>query len=488
MKRDQQTAAPIARNAFKTLLISVLALVCLSANALAVGAGGEADAAQYLSEDGWQITPELVADSKEAAAENTRVLQEATDKASEQKGTVILPKGTFYFASAGRDCLYSGGRKLLHTIGEHVILCRNDVTYVGQGAETVLKPIGVTQGGLDMFYFNDFLDSGHETQEYLENNHFRNFVVDSDETWCLTYTSAGKAFMLNLCKNCTWEKVSVYNTDGTGFGMDCTVDCWINDCYAWNCGKSCTETGPGGSGFGIGYGYANEESMVITNCVSRCNKKFGYFFENQARFNPLYLATTHGEFSARDCVSQGNLGDYGGLMSTGVLYENCQSLGARKYAFYFGVSSHDVEVKNCSATVQYYDIAEDSPYYDALRWAVSNAVTLGRDDGTFGAEEPCTRGQLLAFLWRMAGMPLTDASLSYADVSGDSFYAPAVRWALSRGMIGASMNFGPERTVTAGELDKWTSSLRPAFSSGLSGEITRGDVMNALFRFAQTNE
>ena len=118
---------------------------------------------------------------------------------------------------------------------------------------------------------------------------------------------------------------------------------------------------------------------------------------------------------------------------------------------------------------------------------MSNAVTLGRDDGTFGADELCTRGQLLTFLWRMAGMPLTDASLSFADVGEDSFYAPAVRWALSRGMIDNGMKFGPDIAITAGELDKWLSSLRPAFTSGLSGEVTRGDVMNVLFRFAQAN-
>lgn len=467
------------------LLFCIISLVCLSVPAFAAGAGSAADAEKYLT-DGFQITPELIADSRDAAAANTKALQDATDKASGQKGTVLLPKGTFYFASAGKPCVYSGGRVLNHTIGEHVILCRNDVTYVGCGQETVLKPIGVTQDGLDMFYFNDFLDSGHETQEYLENVHWRNFVVDSEGTWSLTYTTAGKAFMLNLCRNCTWEKVSVYNTDGTGFGMDCTVDCRINDCFAWGCGKCATETGGGASGFGIGYGYSDEESMVITNCESYHNKKFGYFFENQARFNPLYLAKTHGEFSAKNCVARGNLADYGGLMSTGVLYENCGSLGARRYSFYFGVSSHDVAVRNCSAVVQFADVEKDSPIYNAVEWALSSAITLGEADALFHGDDPCTRAQFLTFLWRMDGMPLTDAPIRFADVDREAYYAPAVRWALSRGMLSGGMRLGPDTAVTAGEIDAWLRqySGNAGYSCGLSGDVTRGGAIGVLCRFA----
>ena len=286
----------------------------------------------------------LIPFNRQAAGQNTRLLQRAIDNASQENGVVLLPKGVFYFASAGKNILYHGMRRQ-HTIGEHVAFCHDNVTMIGQGKDTILKPIGETEEGLDMFYYNEYLDSGMTVSSYLENNHFRSFCIDSSETSCRHYRTAGKGFMLNLCRDCTWEDIQIYHTDGTGFGMDCTVRCRIDHCYAEGCGKGATENDGGASGFGIGYGFSEEESMIIHDCTSIDNTKFGFFFEHQGRFTNKYQAAGHGEFLVDSCIAKGNLYDFGGMMSEQVTYRSCRSLGAREQDYYFGDGSHNIIIE-----------------------------------------------------------------------------------------------------------------------------------------------
>ena len=51
------------------------------------------------------------------------------------------------------------------------------------------------------------------------------------------------------------------------------------------------------------------------------------------------------------------------------------------------------------------DVTEGKFYYKAVLWAVENNITAGMDATHFGPGEPCTRGQVVTFLWRAAGKP-----------------------------------------------------------------------------------
>ena len=46
--------------------------------------------------------------------------------------------------------------------------------------------------------------------------------------------------------------------------------------------------------------------------------------------------------------------------------------------------------------IPYTDVAEDSPYYDAVVWAYKNGIAS--DGETFGPADACTRGQVMTFL------------------------------------------------------------------------------------------
>ncbi len=267
-------------------------------------------------------------------AENSRNLQKLIDSLSEKGGTVYIPAGEYAFAENGTQ-----------TIGSHCIKMRSNVSIIGDGADTVLKPVGESAFGLDMFYFNEYLDTGEAV--YLENCRFERFTIDAEATSLRVYTSAGKGFMFNLFRNCHWRGVTVKNTDATGFGVDCPIDSSMIDCTAIGCGKAANESSGGASGFGIGFGYADGEQIEISRCHARDNKKFGFFFEHQGRFNAeKYAAYDRHSFTVSACTAVGNLYNFGGICAMNATYEGCISQASRQYGFYFE-NSTDVGTVCC---------------------------------------------------------------------------------------------------------------------------------------------
>jgi len=255
--------------------------------------------------------------------ENSRNLQKLIDCLSKEGGTVYIPAGEYEFAENGTQ-----------TIGSHCIKMKSNVNIIGDGEDTVLKPVGESRYGLDMFYFNEYLDTGKAV--YLENCRFENFTIDAEGTSLKTYTSAGKGFMFNLFRNCQWNRVTVKNTDATGFGVDCPIDSSITGCTAIACGKAANDSSGGASGFGIGFGYTDGEGIVISHCHSQGNKKFGFFFEHQGRFSSeKYSAYELHDFNVSDCTASENLYNFGGICALNVSYMNCSSQAARQYGFYF---------------------------------------------------------------------------------------------------------------------------------------------------------
>ena len=87
------------------------------------------------------------------------------------------------------------------------------------------------------------------------------------------------------------------------------------------------------------------------------------------------------------------------------------------------------------ATCPFRDVTRDKFYYNAVLWAVENGITQGTSAKTFSPSDPCTRGQIVTFLWRTAESPAPrDASCPFSDVSRDKFYYNAVLWAVGNGV------------------------------------------------------
>lgn len=99
---------------------------------------------------------------------------------------------------------------------------------------------------------------------------------------------------------------------------------------------------------------------------------------------------------------------------------------------------------------RFEDVASNAYYYDAVNWAVERSITSGTGKYTFSPDSNCTRADFVTFLWRAAGKPVVNYAMNFSDVKESSYYAEAVRWAASLGIVtGFSQNtFGAAAAVT----------------------------------------
>lgn len=145
--------------------------------------------------------------------------------------------------------------------------------------------------------------------------------------------------------------------------------------------------------------------------------------------------------------------------------------------FTFIMPAGKVEVKAVFAEEvkisPFRDVPTDAYYYEAVKWAQKKGITGGIGDGLFGPNQPCTRAQIVTFLWRAAGSPVVNYAMDLADVSGDAYYAEAVRWALSQGIITGTADgkFSPNAPCTRAQAvtflfraSKASADGAPAFS------------------------
>lgn len=130
--------------------------------------------------------------------------------------------------------------------------------------------------------------------------------------------------------------------------------------------------------------------------------------------------------------------------------------GNGKYTFTMPASKVTVsaEFVEEQAASTFADVPADAYYAKAVEWAVKNGITNGKDNGLFGSNDPCTRGQIVTFLWRAAGSPAPKGTATVpADVLPGSYSYNAVAWALENGITNgmADGTFGVNNTCTRGQ-------------------------------------
>ncbi|MBO4937752.1 MAG: S-layer homology domain-containing protein [Oscillospiraceae bacterium] len=83
-----------------------------------------------------------------------------------------------------------------------------------------------------------------------------------------------------------------------------------------------------------------------------------------------------------------------------------------------------------------FDDMDSTAYYvEPVIWAVDSGITTGLSPTEFGVDANCTRGQFVTFLWRAAGCPEPiSAENNFEDVDGGQFYSKAVLWAVENGI------------------------------------------------------
>ena len=164
-----------------------------------------------------------------------------------------------------------------------------------------------------------------------------------------------------------------------------------------------------------------------------------------------------------------------------------KSIGAVKsYTFENVRRTHTIEVIFMKAngnpqTGVFVDVATGSYYEDAVDWAVENGITNGVSSNMFAPDDPCTRAQIVTFLWRAAGSPAPKSMSSFTDVPADAFYAKAVAWAVENGITSGTGEgkFSPNAICTRAQ--SVTFLYRASGSPAVSGSAEFSDVSTTAF-------
>ncbi len=107
-----------------------------------------------------------------------------------------------------------------------------------------------------------------------------------------------------------------------------------------------------------------------------------------------------------------------------------------------------------SAENPFTDVNKGDYFYDAVLWAVEQGITSGTSATTFSPNATVTRGQTVTFLWRANASPVVNFAMNFTDVNESAYYAEAVRWAVSENITaGTGANaFSPDAPCTRGQI------------------------------------
>ena len=106
------------------------------------------------------------------------------------------------------------------------------------------------------------------------------------------------------------------------------------------------------------------------------------------------------------------------------------------------------------AALPFTDVADTAWYADAVQYVYENGLMTGVSESEFAPDGTATRGQIVTILWRLAGSPVVNYAMRYADMDEGAWYGEAVRWAASTGVVTgySESSFGPNDAITREQL------------------------------------
>ena len=241
--------------------------------------------------------------------------------------------------------------------------------------------------------------------------------------------------------------------------------------------------------------YAAGASYKVSATVT-LNASWSYISSGSSSYDPTYSVSTPSKTengsvtvspknaSKGDTVTVTVKPDSGYVLETlTVTDKNGNELtlkdkGNGKYTFTMPAGKVEVKatfMEDNSMLNFFYDVPNNAYFYEAVKWAVKNGITTGVGNDLFAPEQPCTRAQIVTFLWRAAGSPEPKAASSFADVAAGSYYAKAVAWAVENGITTGTGDgkFSPDATCTRAQA---VTFLARALSAKASGKAEFSDV------------
>ena len=114
--------------------------------------------------------------------------------------------------------------------------------------------------------------------------------------------------------------------------------------------------------------------------------------------------------------------------------------------------------------------------YEAVSYAYANGLMDGVGDGLFDPNGEVTRAQLVTILWRLEGEPVVNYAMPFNDVASGEWYAGAVRWAAGEGIVTgvSATEFAPDDPITREQFAAilWRYAQSKGYDVSASADLT----------------
>lgn len=171
-------------------------------------------------------------------------------------------------------------------------------------------------------------------------------------------------------------------------------------------------------------------------------------------------------------------GAFGGFIPSGKLPVDIPKLDSQYRYTSTDLYPRGYGITGYNPAAPFWDVKKGSFYAKAVDWAVEANITTGVSEIAFRPGEACTRAQVVTFLWRTAGCPEATAATAFTDVRPGSYYEKAVQWAVEAGITKGvtASEFRPESPCTRGQIVTflWRYAGKPDAGSAAFADVKAG--------------
>ena len=127
-----------------------------------------------------------------------------------------------------------------------------------------------------------------------------------------------------------------------------------------------------------------------------------------------------------------------------------------------------------ASAASFQDVKPGAYYYDAVDWAVNHdpQITNGTGNGLFSPNNTCRRCEVVTFLWRAFGAEKMTGENPFTDVRTTDYFYDAVLWAVEKGVTTGTdaVHFSPNNPCTREQVAAflWRASEKPTYQLQVS--------------------
>lgn len=156
-----------------------------------------------------------------------------------------------------------------------------------------------------------------------------------------------------------------------------------------------------------------------------------------------------------------------------------------------GNASYTVCPRDATCPVaRFSDCSPAAWYHNGVHYCVESGLMVGVSETSFAPDMSASRAMIATILWRQAGSPVVNYLMQYEDVEQGAWYAEAVRWATSVGVVAgySSTSFGPADPITREQFATMLYRFEQLQGGGFSGDWVFLADLTEMVDFSDYNQ